>query len=86
MKKEMKLRRLKAQQEADMLHYLQKKLRRIHNQSNRKGFGINEVIGIAAGVIIAAVVIIPGLKLFAGTVMDNLTDWWTTISTSIFTP
>lgn len=50
----------------------------------RQGFGINEVIGIAAGIIIAAVVIIPGLKLFSGTIMTQLSDWWSTLATEIF--
>jgi hypothetical protein len=51
---------------------------------SRKGFGINEVIGIAAGVIIAAVIVIPGLRTFAVSVMSGLTAWWKTISVNIF--
>lgn len=51
---------------------------------NKSGFGINEVIGIAAGIIIAAVVIIPGLKVFSGTVMTQLTTWWSSLATDIF--
>ena len=54
------------------------------NIKSKKGFGINEIIGIAAGVIIAAVVVIPGLRSFAQTVMGELTSWWSGISTSIF--
>ncbi len=48
------------------------------------GFGINEVIGIAAGIIIAAVVIIPGLKEFSGGIMTQLTSWWASLATDIF--
>ncbi len=51
---------------------------------NKKGFGINEVIGIAAGIIIAAVVIIPGLKVFSGTVMTQLSTWWSSLASDIF--
>jgi hypothetical protein len=52
---------------------------------NRRGFGINEVIGIAAGIIIAAAVVIPGLKTFAEGIMTELATWWTNMSTNIFT-
>lgn len=51
---------------------------------SRKGFGINEIIGIAAGVIIAAVVVIPGLKGFAQSLMADLSVWWDGISTTLF--
>ena len=51
---------------------------------NRKGFGINEVIGLAAGIIVAAVVIIPGLKSFATLIMDKLSEWWTDMAAGIF--
>lgn len=50
----------------------------------RGGFGLNEVIGIAAGIIIALVVIIPGLRAFAGEVVDQLSDWWDSLSAGIF--
>lgn len=51
---------------------------------SRKGFGINEIIGIAAGVIIAAVVVIPGLRTFAQTIMTELTTWWEGMSAVLF--
>ena len=51
---------------------------------SRQGFGINEIIGIAAGVIIAAVVVIPGLRTFAQTIMTELTAWWSDMSTTLF--
>ena len=50
----------------------------------RKGFGINEVIGIAAGVIIAALVVIPGLQTFAGDVLDRLGIWWGDMADTMF--
>lgn len=51
----------------------------------RDGFGMNELLGIAAALILAAFVIIPGLKLFAGSVMKGLNDWWAaTILKNIF--
>lgn len=52
--------------------------------NSKKGFGINEIIGIAAGVIIAAVVVIPGLRTFAQTIMTELTTWWESMSTVLF--
>jgi hypothetical protein len=53
----------------------------------RDGFGMNELLGIAAALIIAAFVILPGLQKFAGTVMAGLTDWWDhTIMNNIFPP
>ena len=51
---------------------------------NRKGFGLNEVIGIAAGIIIAVVVVIPGLQGFAGDILDNLTSWWNEMASNVF--
>jgi hypothetical protein len=50
----------------------------------RRGFGLNEVIGIAAGIIIAALVIIPGLRTFAGSLLESLSDWWESMAGSIF--
>jgi len=55
----------------------------IHIRS-RRGFGLNEVIGIAAGIIIAVVVVIPGLRGFATSVLDQLTDWWNSMAAGIF--
>ena len=53
--------------------------------SKKDGFGMNELLGIAAALILAAFIIIPGLKLFAGSVMSGLTTWWTnTVLTKIF--
>ena len=62
----------------------EKKGERIMNCRSKKGFGINEIIGIAAGVIIAAVVVIPGLRTFAQTIMTELTTWWSGMSTTLF--
>lgn len=44
--------------------------------TNKMGFGLNEVLGIAAGIIIAALIVIPGLKSFADGIIDSLNDWW----------
>lgn len=51
---------------------------------SRKGFGLNEVIGIAAGLLIAGVVIIPGLLGLAGTILGNIETWWSSFSGEIF--
>jgi hypothetical protein len=50
----------------------------------KSGFGLNEVIGIAAGIIIAVVVVIPGLQGFAGDILDNLTNWWNNMASNVF--
>jgi len=47
---------------------------RLHNEN---GFGMNELLGIAATLLLAAFIIIPGLRTFAGSVMSELTGWWT---------
>lgn len=54
------------------------------NLKSKQGFGINEIIGIAAGVIIAAVIVIPGLRGFAETIMTELSTWWEGMSEVIF--
>lgn len=53
---------------------------------SRSGFGMNELLGIAAALILAAFVIIPGLKTFAGDVMQGLSKWWDTIVTKTIFP
>jgi hypothetical protein len=58
----------------------------VRRLKTRKGFGINEVIGIAAGVIIAAMVVIPGLQTFAGDVIDRLGIWWGDMADTMFLP
>lgn len=51
---------------------------------SKNGFGFNELLGIAAAIIVAAFVVIPGLKQFADSVIDKLGIWWLNISTKIF--
>lgn len=60
------------------------KKRILKKLQSKKGFGINEIIGIAAGVIIAAVVVIPGLRSLAQTMMSELTTWWGDMSLILF--
>lgn len=60
-------------------------LGRSNRWMRKGGFGINEVIGIAAGIIIAVVIVIPGLQGFAGTILQNLTTWWNNMASSVFT-
>jgi hypothetical protein len=43
---------------------------------SEKGFGLSEFLGIAAALIIAAFVIIPGLKSFATELMADMNEWW----------
>lgn len=51
---------------------------------SNKGLGINELIGIAAALILAAFVIIPGLKGFGQIVIDKMTEWWEEMANEIF--
>jgi len=51
------------------------------------GFGMNELLGIAAALILAAFIIIPGLQTFADSVMARLQTWWSgTVMIEIFPP
>lgn len=51
----------------------------------RNGFGKNEVLGIAATLIIAAFIVIPGLRTFAQQIMTAMGDWWTnTVESRVF--
>jgi hypothetical protein len=53
--------------------------------AKKEGFGMNELLGIAAALIIAAFIIIPSMRDFAEGMMDGLADWWeNTISKTIF--
>ncbi|MGI6776691.1 MAG: hypothetical protein ACOX7R_01280 [Acetivibrionales bacterium] len=50
-----------------------------------EGFGLNELLGICAAVILAAFIVIPGLMKFAGDVMEDLGQWWdNTVQTELF--
>ena len=48
---------------------------------NQNGFGLYEVIGIAAVLIVAAFVVIPGFRTFAENVMGEMDTW---VNDSIF--
>ena len=50
----------------------------------RAGFGLNEVIGIAITVMVAALVIAPGIRTFSTSLMSDMTTWFDSISGSIF--
>lgn len=53
--------------------------------AGRGGFGMNEVLGAAAALIIAAFVIVPGLRAFAVDIIESLGEWWNdNISERIF--
>ncbi len=64
-------------------HILSRGMDRLKN--DKRGFGMNELLGIAAALIIAAFVIIPSLRKFAENVMTGLGTWWTnTIESQMF--
>lgn len=47
------------------------------------GFGMNEILGIAMGLILVAFVILPKLTNLTTAIMEDLADWWTEISENI---
>lgn len=53
--------------------------------NNSNGFGLAEVLGIAGVCIVAAFVVIPGLRTFAGSIMTGMSGWWTnTVQPTVF--
>lgn len=50
----------------------------------RSGFGLNEVIGIAITVTVAALIVAPGVQGLAQTVITNMNTWFTSISGDLF--
>ncbi|NMA34288.1 MAG: hypothetical protein GX940_07035 [Clostridiaceae bacterium] len=49
------------------------------------GFGLNELLGIAAALIIAGFIVIPSMQSFAKNLITSLGEWWeNTIAKSIF--
>lgn len=48
-------------------------------------FAVSSVIGVAAALIIAAFILIPGLRTFATGIMTTLNSWWSgTVQPAIF--
>jgi hypothetical protein len=65
--------------------YAMKKRSILRFVRDESGFGINELLGVAAALIIAAFVIIPNLREFADSVMRELDGWWgNNIKSTIF--
>ncbi|MFA5340528.1 MAG: hypothetical protein WC332_02010 [Clostridia bacterium] len=54
------------------------------NQQNKRGFGVSEIIGIATVLIIAAAVVIPGLRDIAADIISDTKAWVGTRMESIF--
>lgn len=52
---------------------------RNHFIHKKDGFGLNELLGIAAAIIIAAFIIIPGMRTFASSLMTGLGNWWNNV-------
>lgn len=48
-------------------------------RSERGEFGISSLIGVAIGLIIAAFVLIPGVRAFAGKIMTDMGSWWNNV-------
>jgi hypothetical protein len=52
--------------------------------NSKRGFGISEIIGIAVVLLIAAIVVIPGLRNISGKIMKGLGTWVDTMLPKIF--
>ena len=50
----------------------------------RAGFGLNEFIGISAALMIAALVVVPGIRNFSEVMLDDMAMWWVDVSQGIF--
>lgn len=50
-------------------------MKELTRQEDKRGFGISEIIGIAVMLLIAAIVVIPGLRNISGQIMTGLGDW-----------
>lgn len=62
-----------------------KLIRKVHTLTeNNDGFGMNELLGIAAAIVIAAFIIIPGLQGIAEDIMDKLVEWWDNVEDVVF--
>ncbi len=53
---------------------------------NKRGeLGMGTLIAIAVAIIVAAYVMIPGLRTFGESVLSSMNDWWTnSVRTEIF--
>jgi len=48
-------------------------------------FGVGSILSIAVALIVSAFVLVPGMKTFASTIIDGMSDWWTdTVAGKIF--
>lgn len=67
---------------------IENKIRKIFRRiikCERGEFGISSLIGVAIGLIIAAFVLIPGVRGFAGQIMTDMSKWWTnSVSGQVF--
>jgi len=51
----------------------------------RGEFGMSSIIGLAIGLIVAAFILIPGVRTFETSVITDMQSWWTTtISSTLF--
>lgn len=53
--------------------------------SEKGEFGVGSVLSIAVALIVSAFVLVPGMRTFAGLIIDGMTAWWkSSISGNIF--
>jgi hypothetical protein len=49
-----------------------------------KGFGLNELLGVAAAMIVAAFIVIPGLTNLGKNAINRMWVWWGKVAAEIF--
>jgi hypothetical protein len=57
---------------------------RLKAVNRRAGFGLNEVIGISITVMVAALVVAPGIRTFSASLISDMGTWFDSISAKIF--
>lgn len=82
----MNFRKHEKQQQSQIVNAMNKARLAAHRLilRRRAGFGLNEVIGASMAVMIAALVVFPGMKTVTGQVMLEFGNWWDGIVGKIF--
>ncbi len=47
----------------------------VNQKENKRGFGVSEIIGIGTVLVIAAAIVIPGLKEISKDIIDKTKGW-----------
>lgn len=67
-----------------MLHYFTTILR-IKLGNKRGEFALSTMLGVIATLVVASLVVIPGMKIMAKDMLGSLSTWWADTSSTLFT-